>query len=89
MLITHDKRAKNKDIGIILHKNKKSYMTLFLNRLIVEKIIANRKYKTRMIRHGLFMWSGTMPSLKSMSLMRESLPSNISKIEPMIIKADG
>ena len=62
---------------------------MFLNKLIVEKIIANRKHTTWIIRLGVFMYSGTMPSLKSVSLMRERVPSNISKIEAIIINTNG
>tara|TARA_B100001989_G_scaffold231442_1_gene190124 strand:- start:81 stop:221 length:141 start_codon:yes stop_codon:yes gene_type:complete len=41
------------------------------------------------MRLGVFMYSGTMPSLKSVSLMRERVPSNISKIEAIIINTNG
>ena len=62
---------------------------MFLKKFIVENIIANRKQTTWIIRLGVFMYSGTKPSLKSVSLIRERVPSNISKIEPRIIKTNG
>ena len=89
MLINHDRRAKNKDIDIITAQKYTTLLVLFLNKLMVEKIIANRKHTTWIKRLGVFMYSGTMPSLKIVSLIRESVPSNISKIEPIIIKTNG
>ena len=88
MLINHDKRPKNKNIAIIAVQKWTILVDLFLTRLIVEKIIAKRNNKTWILRLGSEMKLGT-PSLKKDSPTRLSVPSIISKREPIIINIKG
>ena len=55
MGINHDRRAKNKAIDIITAQKYDNLFALFLNKLIVEKIIANKKHTTWIIRLGVLM----------------------------------